>query len=104
LTCLPTRRAPGPPLSRGDAPRVERGLGRLDAQDRAMSALLGAAEAVCAELGTALPVASAEEYWRTVHDARGALGEEAFAAAWAEGGALTLEQAIAFALEELPDG
>jgi hypothetical protein len=28
------------------------------------------------------------------------LGEAAFAAAWAEGQALTLEQAVAFALEE----
>jgi hypothetical protein len=52
----------------------------------------------------ALPVASAEEFERTVSDARGALGEEAFAAAWAEGRAMSLEQAIAFALEELPDG
>ena len=29
-----------------------------------------------------------------------ALGEEAFAAAWAEGRAMTLEQAVAYALEE----
>ena len=34
--------------------------------------------------------------------ARAALGEEAFAAAWAEGRAMTLEQAIAYALEEEP--
>ena len=77
--------------------------GRQQQWERA-ARLLGAAEAVCADLGTALPVAIAAEYWRTVSDARGALGEEAFAAAWAEGGAMTLEQAIAYALEELPDG
>jgi hypothetical protein len=38
--------------------------------------------------------------------ARAALGEEAFAAAWAEGQAMTLEEAVAYALEnsEHPTG
>jgi hypothetical protein len=31
---------------------------------------------------------------------RAALGEEAFAAAWTEGGALTLDEAVAMALED----
>jgi tetratricopeptide (TPR) repeat protein len=35
-----------------------------------------------------------------VQVARGALGEAAFAAAWAEGHAMTLEQAVSYALEE----
>jgi predicted ATPase len=61
--------------------------------------LLGAAEAVCVDLGRALPVANPAEYWRTVSDARRALGEEAFAAAWAEGRAMTSEGAITLALE-----
>jgi Asp-tRNA(Asn)/Glu-tRNA(Gln) amidotransferase A subunit family amidase len=73
--------------------------GRQQQWERA-ARLLGAAEAVCADLGTALPVAMAEEYWRTVSGARCALGEEAFAAAWAAGRAMTLEQAITFAREE----
>jgi hypothetical protein len=38
------------------------------------------------------------EYEPTIADLRTALGEEAFAAAWAEGRALPLEQAIALAL------
>jgi hypothetical protein len=42
--------------------------------------------------------------WRSACDqlilaARGALTEEAFAAAWAEGRALTLEEAVAYALQ-----
>jgi hypothetical protein len=35
---------------------------------------------------------------------RAASLEQEFATAWAEGRAMSLEQAIAFALEELPDG
>jgi hypothetical protein len=33
---------------------------------------------------------------------RPALGDQAFATAWAEGRAMTLEQAVAYALEEQP--
>jgi hypothetical protein len=32
--------------------------------------------------------------------ARAALGDDAFAAAWAEGRSITLEQSVAFALED----
>ena len=35
---------------------------------------------------------------------RAALSAEAFAAAWAEGRAMTLEQVVAYALEEPPFG
>jgi tetratricopeptide (TPR) repeat protein len=66
--------------------------------------LFGAADSIYAGLGTPLPVAIGVESGRTVSDARSALGEEAFAAAWADGRAMSLEQAIAFALEELPEG
>jgi hypothetical protein len=38
-----------------------------------------------------------------VSAAHQALGEEAFAAAWAEGRAMSLEQAVAYALEESGD-
>jgi tetratricopeptide (TPR) repeat protein len=55
--------------------------------------LLGAAEGVCVEMGWPLPVAA------PVEGARAALGEEAFAAAWAEGRAMTVAQAISDALE-----
>jgi hypothetical protein len=62
--------------------------------------LCGAAEALrdilCLPLG---PVDRAE-YERNVAAARAALGKEAFVAAWAEGRAMTLEQAVAYALNE----
>jgi hypothetical protein len=60
--------------------------------------LLGAAEGVVHTLGRSLPVAVPEEYQRTVEGARSALGEAAFAAAWAAGRALLLEQAVQYAL------
>jgi hypothetical protein len=48
-----------------------------------------------------IPLAPAERpgHERCVADVRAALGEEAFAAAWAAGRALSLEDAVTFALE-----
>ena len=39
---------------------------------------------------------------REVTVVRAALSQDAFAAAWAEGRAMTLEQAVAYALDEQP--
>jgi non-specific serine/threonine protein kinase len=60
--------------------------------------LLGAAEAFCETLGVRPPVAVIPEYERTVAEGGAALGEAAFAAAWAEGRALSLDQAIEYEL------
>jgi hypothetical protein len=60
--------------------------------------LLGAGEAFCERLGARPPVAMAPEYERTVAEGRAAMGETAFAAAWAEGRAMSLEQAVDYAL------
>ena len=73
--------------------------GREQQAERAIR-LLGAGEAFCETLGARPPVAVAEEYERTVAEGRAALGETAFAAAWAEGRAMSLEQAVAYALGE----
>jgi predicted ATPase/DNA-binding SARP family transcriptional activator/uncharacterized protein HemY len=62
--------------------------------------LLGAAEALCEPLGQALPVAVPAEYEHAVSSAHAALGEEGFAAAWAQGRVMSLHQATAYALEE----
>jgi non-specific serine/threonine protein kinase len=62
--------------------------------------LLGAGEAFCEMLGARPPVALVDEYERTVADGRAALGEAAFAAAWAAGRAMSLDDAVAYALEE----
>jgi non-specific serine/threonine protein kinase len=77
----------------------------ISAQGRAEHAarLFGAAEALRTVVGTAiLP------HWQADHDraeatARAALGEEAFAAAWAAGRALTVEQAIDLGLKSDDD-
>ena len=54
-------------------------------------------------MGASPPLFNPAEYNRTVAAARSALGEEAFAAAWAEGRALSLQQAVDFALEAAAD-
>jgi non-specific serine/threonine protein kinase len=60
----------------------------------------GAAEGLREAMGAPLPPADRAENDRSVAAVRTALGEEGFAASWAEGRALPLEQAICSALEE----
>jgi non-specific serine/threonine protein kinase len=72
--------------------------GREQQPERAIR-LLGAAEAYCETLGTRPPVADATEYEQTVAAGRAALGEAAFAEAWAAGRAMSLEQAVDYALQ-----
>jgi predicted ATPase/class 3 adenylate cyclase len=65
--------------------------------------LLAAAEAVYpghAIIASLQPLAHPAERAKAVAAGRTALGEEAFAAAWAEGQRMTLEQAVAVALED----
>jgi non-specific serine/threonine protein kinase len=59
--------------------------------------LWGAVEGVRIAMGRTAPAASPEEYARTVQGARAGLGEARFAAAWAEGRSMSLEEAITFA-------
>jgi hypothetical protein len=61
--------------------------------------LLGAASAVREAIGALISPEDRPHCERAVTLARAALGEEAFAAAWAEGRAMTLETAMAYALE-----
>jgi hypothetical protein len=51
-------------------------------------------------IGILQPLTHPAERARAIATARAALGEEAFAAAWADGQAMTLEQAITIALAE----
>jgi predicted ATPase/class 3 adenylate cyclase/Tfp pilus assembly protein PilF len=67
----------------------------------------GAAEALREALGSPLPPSELADQERAVQAMSAALGSEAFAAAWAQGRALPLEETIALALEsvvELPPG
>jgi DNA-binding NarL/FixJ family response regulator len=56
--------------------------------------LLGAAAALRETIGTSLPPTFRPAYERTMAAARTQLGEEAFAAAWAEGRTMPLERLI----------
>jgi hypothetical protein len=49
-------------------------------------------------MSASLPQAYREEYGGTLRDLRAHLGEEKFAIAWAEGQAMTLEEAVEHAL------
>jgi hypothetical protein len=61
---------------------------------------LGAAEAVREAEGHPANAPVRDLYDPLQAVARGQLGEEAFAATWAEGRTMSLEQAVAYALEE----
>ncbi len=62
--------------------------------------LLGAAEALREAIGVPLPTYDRADYDRAAEGARAAVTEPVFATAWAEGRAMTLEQAIEYALRE----
>jgi tetratricopeptide (TPR) repeat protein len=74
--------------------------GTRHGQNERAARLLGAAEAASQTLGKVRPVALSQEFERMVETARAALGEEAFAAAWAEGRAMPVEQAVAYARQD----
>jgi non-specific serine/threonine protein kinase len=62
--------------------------------------LFGAGEGLRGAMGVPLHPADRAEHDRSVAAVRAALGEAAFAAAWAAGRAMTLEQAVDFAREK----
>lgn len=62
--------------------------------------LLAAAERLRETTGAALEVGERGEHDRAVHAMREALGEQAFLAAWSEGRARPLEEAVALTLED----
>jgi tetratricopeptide (TPR) repeat protein len=65
-----------------------------------MTRLLGAAEALREEMDKPLRPRERSEYDRFLRGAREALGEEAAAAVWEAGRAMTLKQAVAYALHD----
>ena len=65
--------------------------------------LFGAAHALRESVGIPLRPIARPEYERDVAAVRTRLDEASWQAAWAEGQAMTLEQAIAYALEGAPD-
>ncbi len=65
--------------------------------------LFGASEALSESIYSALLPYDHEQYTRTVAALRNQLDEATFNSPWAEGRAMSIEQAIAFALEETHD-
>jgi len=63
--------------------------------------LCGALDDLYQRIRLGLPLRERSENEEVLASARLALGEEAFSAAWKEGQAMTLEQAVAFALDEM---
>ena len=76
----------GPAVTRGDPERAAR--------------LLGASEALLETMGVGLQPADQAEADRYVAAVRERLDEGTFEAAWAEGRAMSLEEAVAYALSE----
>jgi hypothetical protein len=70
------------------------------ARDEAVRAvrLLGAMRALREAIGAPLPPDNQSHYFGIVAGARARMGEAEYAQAWAAGRAMTLEQAIAYAL------
>jgi predicted ATPase len=81
---------------------LERFAGLAAGQGRAERAaqLFGAAEALRETIGRPIPAGDRADYDRDVTAARLQLAEATFAAAWATGRTMTIEDAIAYALEE----
>jgi hypothetical protein len=79
------------------------GVHGVGGEPKRAARLLGAAEAVRTAINEPMPPGDRAEYERFVAAARAALDEKTFAAAWAEGRAMPLEQAIELALaDQLP--
>jgi predicted ATPase/DNA-binding SARP family transcriptional activator len=79
---------------------VSGGQGQLERAAR----LFGAEEALREAIHSALPPAVRADHERALASVRAQMDEATFATAWAEGRAMTLEQAVAYALaHDLPD-
>jgi len=72
----------------------------LDEEPERAARLWGAAERLRQAIGCRPAPAARATYERALAASRAQLGEEAFAAAWAEGNAMSLEQAIEEALDQ----
>jgi tetratricopeptide (TPR) repeat protein len=77
-------------------------LSVVDAQPRQAAQLAGAADALIEASGVPLQPDMQADHACSVAAMRAALGEEAFATAWAEGRALSLDRALSLAIADIP--
>jgi hypothetical protein len=79
------------------------GLAAAEARPERAARLAGAAAALRATIGAPRGPAAVVRLEQELALARQALDAERYAAAWAEGQAMPVEQAVAYALDEAPD-
>jgi DNA-binding CsgD family transcriptional regulator/tetratricopeptide (TPR) repeat protein len=79
------------------------GVASVRLQPKRAARLLGAATALLDAIHDTLDTADRRDFDRTVAKVRDQLDEASFATAWAEGRAMPIAQAIAYALEPLPE-
>jgi tetratricopeptide (TPR) repeat protein len=72
----------------------------MQGQPERAARLLGASAALREEMGTPLTPVSRTDHDHAVNAVRAALGEDAFAAAWEVGHAMSLEEAVAYASDD----
>lgn len=75
-------------------------MAHAQVQPQCAVTLLAAAQALREVLGLQRASCERADYERELTASRAALGEEAFGASWTQGQAMTLEQAIEYALAE----
>ena len=80
--------------------RVFAALANREGQPRRAAVLWGASQRLRDDVGAPLLPSERASYEREVAQGRVALGEDAFEMAWAEGQAMSTEQAIQYALVE----
>jgi predicted ATPase/DNA-binding XRE family transcriptional regulator len=79
------------------------GVAAAAGQPERAARLFGATEARLEAIGARISPSNRSDYGRNVAAVRRDLGDEAFAAAWARGRAMTTEQAVACAIVEIDD-
>ena len=75
-------------------------IAAAEGQPRRAARLFGAADALRQATGSAMTGMERAEYTQAITHARAQMDEPEWQAAWAEGQAMTLEQAVAYALED----
>jgi hypothetical protein len=86
-------------VARGGATVPGEEVAQLAGARRRAARLFGTAEALREAIGAPLQPSEQEPYRRQVSRVQDLIGEELLAAAWAEGRAMTLDEAIDYALE-----
>ena len=76
------------------------GVAAAEGRPERAGQLFGAAQGVLEAAGARMSATNRADYERNVATARALVGDEGFAAAWAEGRGMPLEQAVAYALGE----